>query len=235
MALLGGLAEVTEQTQTGLVLIPFELSTSRLDDDAVRQSLGAVHRAVIDGAVVADALTDDHPAVQALRDRKIPLIRESMTQTDRYVAIDDRAAALEVGRIWPLSGTRTSPCWCPAPARQGRAFTLPTRVDSTSTPDCVCAASATVSVRTSACRWSAADATLRSPQVSPPPWCSISRTVPQRSPRTATSWRSAYSRSCADGHWSRGRTSLSPGSTTYRRQLPADSPRSGNRFGTRAG
>jgi DNA-binding LacI/PurR family transcriptional regulator/arylamine N-acetyltransferase len=97
-ALLGGLAEVTEQTQTGLVLIPFELSTSSLDDDAVRQSLGAVHRAVIDGAVVADALTDDHPAVQALRDRKIPLIRESMTQSDRYVAIDDRAAALEVGR-----------------------------------------------------------------------------------------------------------------------------------------
>ena len=106
MALLGGLAEVTEQGQTGLVLIPFELSTSRLDDDAVRHSLGAVHRAVIDGAVVADALTDDHPAVQALRDRKIPLIRGSMTQTGRYVAIDDRAAALEVGRQLAAFGHR---------------------------------------------------------------------------------------------------------------------------------
>jgi DNA-binding LacI/PurR family transcriptional regulator len=105
LALLGGLAEVTEQTRTGLVLIPFDLSTTGLDEDAVRQGLDAVHRAVIDGAV-ADGLTDDHPAVQALRDRKIPLIRSSMAATGWYVAIDDRAGGRQIGRHLAALGHR---------------------------------------------------------------------------------------------------------------------------------
>jgi DNA-binding LacI/PurR family transcriptional regulator/arylamine N-acetyltransferase len=96
-ALLGGLAEVAEQTRTGLVLIPFDLSTAGQDDDAIRQSLDAVHRAVIDGAI-AEGPADDHPAVQALQDRKIPLIRSSMALPGRCVTIDDRAGGAEIGR-----------------------------------------------------------------------------------------------------------------------------------------
>jgi DNA-binding LacI/PurR family transcriptional regulator/arylamine N-acetyltransferase len=117
LALLGGLAEVTEQTRTGLVLIPFDLSTAGPEDDAVRQSLDAVHRAVIDAAVVADALTDDDPAVQVLRDRRIPMIRESITQTGRYVAIDDRAAAREIGRHLAAFGHQDVAVvvWCRTP------------------------------------------------------------------------------------------------------------------------
>jgi DNA-binding LacI/PurR family transcriptional regulator len=97
LALLGGLAEVAEQSRTALVLIPFDLSTAGQDHDAVRQSLDAVHRAVIDGAI-AEGPADDHPAVQALRDRKIPLIRSSMALSGRSVAIDDRAAGAQIGR-----------------------------------------------------------------------------------------------------------------------------------------
>jgi DNA-binding LacI/PurR family transcriptional regulator/arylamine N-acetyltransferase len=131
VALLGGLAEVTERTRTGLVLVPFDLSTAGLDDDAVRQSLDAVHRAVIDGAVVADALSDDHPALKALRDRKIPLIRESVTP-GRYVAIDDRAAAREIGLHLAAFGHEDvvvvvyspSPPWTPVrPADEDRLNT----------------------------------------------------------------------------------------------------------------
>lgn len=97
LAMLGGLTEVTERTRTGLVLIPFDLTPTGPGDDAVRQSVDAVHRAVIDGAV-ADGLPDDHPAVRALADRKVPLVRSSMTGTGRCVVIDDHGAGEEIGR-----------------------------------------------------------------------------------------------------------------------------------------
>ncbi len=98
IALLGGLAEVTERTSTGLVLVPFDLTTTGPgDDDAVRRSVDAVHRAVIDGAV-ADGLADDHPAVRALVDRGVPLVQSSATGIGRSVVVDDRAAGRDVGR-----------------------------------------------------------------------------------------------------------------------------------------
>jgi DNA-binding LacI/PurR family transcriptional regulator len=76
-----------------------------MDDDAVRQALDAVHRAVIDGAV-AEWLPDDHPAVRALADRKVPLIRSSITETGWYVAIDDRAAGRQIGQHLAALGHR---------------------------------------------------------------------------------------------------------------------------------
>ncbi|MCA2217367.1 LacI family DNA-binding transcriptional regulator [Jidongwangia harbinensis] len=96
LAMLGGLAEVTERTRTGLVLIPFDLGTAGLDDDARRQSLDAVHRAVIDGAV-ADGLGDGHPAVRVLADRKIPIVQSAETTAGRCVVTDDRAAGRDIG------------------------------------------------------------------------------------------------------------------------------------------
>jgi DNA-binding LacI/PurR family transcriptional regulator len=105
-AMLGGLAEVAERSRTGLVLIPFDLSPAdAVDCDAVRDSVAAVHRAVIDGAV-ADGLADDHPAVRALADRKIPLVQSSVTLTGRCVLIDDRAAGREIGRHLARLGHR---------------------------------------------------------------------------------------------------------------------------------
>jgi DNA-binding LacI/PurR family transcriptional regulator len=95
--MLRGLTEVIERTRTALVLLPFDPPVAGLDHDAVRQSVDAVHRAVIDGAV-ADGLADDHPAVRALMDRKVPLVRSSATATGRCVVIDDRQAGQEIGR-----------------------------------------------------------------------------------------------------------------------------------------
>jgi DNA-binding LacI/PurR family transcriptional regulator len=97
LEMLGGLAEVTERTRTGLVLLPFDVTTAGADDDAVRESVAAVYRAVIDGAV-ADGLADDHPAVRALAERGIPLVQSSATTAGRCVVIDDRAAGREIGR-----------------------------------------------------------------------------------------------------------------------------------------
>ncbi|GIH95708.1 LacI family DNA-binding transcriptional regulator [Planobispora siamensis] len=105
LAMLSGLTEVTERTRTGLVLIPFDLTTTGLGEDEVRHSLDAVHRAVIDGAV-ADGLPDDHPAVLALAARKIPLVRSSETASGRCVVIDDREAGREIGRHLAALGHR---------------------------------------------------------------------------------------------------------------------------------
>lgn len=95
--MLGGLAEVAEQYRTGLVLIPFDLGDGvPRDEDELRISLEAVHRAVIDG-VIAEGLSDDHPAVLAFAARGIPLVQSSPTQSGRSVLIDDQAAGREVG------------------------------------------------------------------------------------------------------------------------------------------
>lgn len=105
LAMLSGLTEITEQTRTGLTLIPFDLAASGDDEDELRQSLEAVHRAVIDGAV-ADGLADDHPAVLALAARRIPLVRSSETESGRCVVIDDRAAGREIGQHLARLGHR---------------------------------------------------------------------------------------------------------------------------------
>jgi DNA-binding LacI/PurR family transcriptional regulator len=105
LAMLSGLTEITEQTRTGLTLIPFDLAASGDDEDELRQSLDAVHRAVIDGAV-ADGLADDHPAVLALAARRIPLVRSSETESGRCVVIDDRAAGREIGQHLARLGHR---------------------------------------------------------------------------------------------------------------------------------
>jgi DNA-binding LacI/PurR family transcriptional regulator len=118
LAMLGGLTEVIERTRTGLVLLPFDPPVAGADDDAVRQSVDAVYRAVIDGAV-ADGLADDHPAVRVLMDRKIPLIRSSATGTGRCVLIDDRQAGHEIGRHLAELGHRAVTVVVSAPSEPG--------------------------------------------------------------------------------------------------------------------
>jgi DNA-binding LacI/PurR family transcriptional regulator len=96
-AMLGGLTDVTERHRAGLLLIPFDLDGAHGDEDTVRESLKAVRRAVIDGAV-ADGLADDHPAVLALAARGVPLVMSSATTSGRCVLIDDEDAGRDVGR-----------------------------------------------------------------------------------------------------------------------------------------
>jgi DNA-binding LacI/PurR family transcriptional regulator len=95
--LLHGLAEVTEETRTGLTLIPVETPPRSASDDEIRAAVRAVERAVIDGAI-ADGLDDAHPAVRALARRGIPLVRSSDTGGGRCVFVDDYGAGLLVGR-----------------------------------------------------------------------------------------------------------------------------------------
>lgn len=103
-AMLSGLAEVTERHRTGLVLIPFDVSADG-EEDAVPASLDAVRHAVIDGAV-ADGLSDDHPAVLALAERRRPLVMSSATASGRSVLIDDEQAGRQIGEHLAALGHR---------------------------------------------------------------------------------------------------------------------------------
>jgi DNA-binding LacI/PurR family transcriptional regulator len=71
----------------------------------VRDSVDAVRRAVIDGAL-ADGLADDHPAVLALAERRLPLVRSSASASGRCVLIDDEDAGRQVGRHLAALGHR---------------------------------------------------------------------------------------------------------------------------------
>lgn len=122
LALLGGLAETLAHSRTSLVLIPFAPVVAGLSDAEVRESLDAVHRAVIDGAV-ADGLTDDHPAVRALSDRSLPLVRSSDTAAGRCVLIDDRQAGREIGRHLADLGHREVAVVVSSPGEPGNAVT----------------------------------------------------------------------------------------------------------------
>lgn len=121
-ALLTGLAEVTERTGTGLALLPFRPSAGGLDDDETRESVKAVHRAVIDGAV-ADGLDDHHPAVRALAARAVPLVRSSDSSTGRCVLIDDHAAGRSVGQHLARLGHRDVAVVVATPDEPGQAWT----------------------------------------------------------------------------------------------------------------
>lgn len=95
LTVLAGLTEVTERYRAGLVLIPFDVGDT--EDGAADESLDAVRRALIDGAV-ADGLADDHPAVQALARRRLPLVMSSASASARSVLIDDEEAGRHIGR-----------------------------------------------------------------------------------------------------------------------------------------
>ncbi len=88
---LAGVAEESEKFSTSLLLMP--VSTP---DDV--PAAAAVRQAAIDSAVVF-CVDRDHPALDTLRNRSIPMVT-----TDRYhdpaarwVAIDEQAAAAEIG------------------------------------------------------------------------------------------------------------------------------------------
>lgn len=95
--LLAGLSEVAEHTHAALTFIPIAALATVASEDERRAALAAVERAVIDGAI-ADGLEDDHPAMQVLAQRGIPLVRSSDTGTGRRVYVDDLASGRLIGR-----------------------------------------------------------------------------------------------------------------------------------------
>jgi DNA-binding LacI/PurR family transcriptional regulator len=104
--LLGGVSEVLEAGGTSLVLIP----VGHVPPDAdvtgtqARESVLAVERAVIDGAI-ADGIHDDHPAIHAFARRGTALVRSSPGE-GRNVVIDDRGGGRAVGEHLAAQGHR---------------------------------------------------------------------------------------------------------------------------------
>jgi len=94
--LLAGLAEVAEGNRTSILLIPLASPTADSEEE-VRQSLQAVRYAVIDGAV-ADGIDDNHPAIQLLVDRGLPLIRSVESAHGRCVVIEEEVAGRAIGQ-----------------------------------------------------------------------------------------------------------------------------------------
>jgi len=98
--MLAGLADVAEESQTAITVIPVASSHGRdADGAAVQASVQAVQQAVVDGIVIY-CVDPDHPARDVLRRRDVPVV----TNTDLgepghgTVIIDETAAAELAGR-----------------------------------------------------------------------------------------------------------------------------------------
>jgi DNA-binding LacI/PurR family transcriptional regulator len=89
--MLRGLTEIAEAERVGVLLMPLVPHAAALGEEEARESVQAVRRAVIDGAV-ADGIADDHPALEVLMRRGLPLVRSVDHPDARCVLIDDRAA-----------------------------------------------------------------------------------------------------------------------------------------------
>jgi DNA-binding LacI/PurR family transcriptional regulator len=85
VAFLRGLAEIAETSATSLLLMAWPDEAS-----AVR----AVREAIVDGFVVF-CIDEDHPVLEALRQRRLPfvIVGEPYLEGVPFVGIDDRAAA----------------------------------------------------------------------------------------------------------------------------------------------
>ncbi|WP_299955195.1 LacI family DNA-binding transcriptional regulator [uncultured Modestobacter sp.] len=96
--LLTGVAEVATTTGTNVLLMPVgphsvSKGHSRAEEMRLVQN---VRRAVLDGAI-ADGVDTEHPVLRVLANRGIPIISTVDTGSP-CVLVDDRGAAVEVGR-----------------------------------------------------------------------------------------------------------------------------------------
>ncbi len=118
--LLAGLTEVTEQSGSGVLLIPIGHCPPGASEDARLRAVLAVERAAIDGAV-ADAMDRDHPALRALQRRGIPVVT-SFESSGRCVRIDDRLGGHLVGEHLAELGHRRVAVVVAHPAPPGTAL-----------------------------------------------------------------------------------------------------------------
>jgi DNA-binding LacI/PurR family transcriptional regulator len=97
--MLAGLAEVAEESQTAITVIPIA-STQGRDGDAVERSVQAVQQAVVDGILIY-CVDTDHPARDVLRRRDLPVVTNfDLGEPDHgMVLIDESAAAEPAGAL----------------------------------------------------------------------------------------------------------------------------------------
>lgn len=97
VGLLAGVAEVAEQSRTGLLLIPVAPVDST-DPEAVDISVQAVRQAVVDG-VIAYCVDPEHPAYEVIHSRGLPVVATNdVPGLDHYVLIDEVGSTRKVGR-----------------------------------------------------------------------------------------------------------------------------------------
>lgn len=116
--LLGGIAESLTHDGASMVLIPSGAHGAWRGAGS-RDSVDAVNRAVIDGAI-ADGLPEDHPAVRVLDSRGLPLVRSRANSAGPWVAIDDHGAGRSVGAHLAEHGHRDVAVVVASPAPPGR-------------------------------------------------------------------------------------------------------------------
>jgi len=92
--LLAGIAQVVEQTDAGMVLMP--LPPPGTDGSGVYQAVAAVRQAVVDG-VIADGIDSSHPALQLLTARHTPVVTSVDDADGPRVVIDEFEAARALG------------------------------------------------------------------------------------------------------------------------------------------
>ena len=97
VGMLAGLAEVAEQFQTGLLLIPLRPFDPERPEE-VEASTEAMRAAVVDG-LLAYCLDIDHPAREIAVDRGLRMVAtdDKDPRMDGLVLIDERGAARQIG------------------------------------------------------------------------------------------------------------------------------------------
>ncbi|GAA3206759.1 LacI family DNA-binding transcriptional regulator [Actinocorallia longicatena] len=108
VAFLRGLAEIAEISSTSLLLMAWP------DHDSAE---AAVREAIVDG-FIAFCLDKDHPALEALRQRRLPYVIAGEPYLDGvpFVGVDDRAAAHTVASYLLRLGHRRLGVLHPGPA-----------------------------------------------------------------------------------------------------------------------
>ncbi len=106
VGMLAGLSEIAEKTRTGLLLIPLaERASAATDPDAVMQGVETIRQAVVDG-IVAYCVEEDHPALEAIGQRGLPMVCGWDTDDGPCVYIDEVAAGRMVGEHLARLGHR---------------------------------------------------------------------------------------------------------------------------------
>lgn len=97
VGMLAGLSEIVERTRTGLLLIPLPpRDVGVTDPQALVESAETARKAVVDG-IVAYCVEDDHPALEVLAQRGLPMVMGWDAKDSPCVYIDEIGAARLAG------------------------------------------------------------------------------------------------------------------------------------------
>jgi DNA-binding LacI/PurR family transcriptional regulator len=118
--MLRGLSEEAERSRTSLVLVPLAAHGPAFSDAEVAESVAAVRRAVIDGAIV-DGVAEPHAAIEVLHARGVPIVRSVDDPSSPCVFVDDRAAGRMLGAHLAELGHRNVAVLVDAPQGAGGA------------------------------------------------------------------------------------------------------------------